>query len=105
MDTKLYEPRVLGKGITIETAPSEPNHGARLVDVHGHAKIVKATLTDATSVKIPVQSEDYIVQCFDAAKQIFTPNDVKEVNGFITIDFLEPQSGTVRVLFVGGGGG
>lgn len=105
MDTKLFEPRVLGKGITIESAPTEPNHGARLVDVQGHAKIVRAILTAATSVVIPVQSEDYIVQCFDAAKQIIYPNSAKEVDGNIVVEFLEPQTGMVRVLFVGGDGG
>uniref|UniRef100_A0AB39CE15 Phage protein n=1 Tax=Pseudomonas phage HRDY3 TaxID=3236930 RepID=A0AB39CE15_9VIRU len=103
--TKLFEPRVLGKGITIESAPTEPNHGARLVDVQGHAKIVKAAITDATSVEIPVSSEDYIVQCFDAAKQIIYPDNIKEVDGNIVVDFLQPQTGMVRVLFVGGDGG
>lgn len=103
--TKLYEPRVLGKGITIETAPTEPNHGARLVDVQGHTKIVKAVITDATLVEIPVSTPDYIVQCYDAAKQIITPNNIRETNGKIVVDFLLPQSGEIRVLFVGGDGG
>jgi len=105
METKLFEPRVLGKGITIEKAPTEPNHGARLVDVQGHTKIVKAVITEVTTVEIPVATPDYIVQCFDAAKQIFIPDNVQEIDGKIKVDFLLPQSGEVRVLFVGGDGG
>lgn len=103
--TKLYEPHVLGAGITIEEKPTLPNHGARLVDVQSYATITKATLTNVLKVVIPVRSPDYIVQCFDAAKQIFYPDSVQEVGTNIEIKFLESQSGEVRVLFIGGDGG
>lgn len=103
--TKLFEPRVLGAGITIEEKPTLPNHGARLVDVRSYATITKATLTNVLQVVIPVRSSDYIVQCFDAAKQIIYPDSAQEVGSNIEIKFLEPQSGEVRVLFIGGDGG
>jgi hypothetical protein len=103
--TKLFEPRVLGAGITIEEKPTQPNHGARLVDVQSYATITKATLTNVLQVDIPVRSPDYIVQCFDQTKQIIYPDSVQEVGENIEVKFLEPQSGEVRVLFVGGDSG
>lgn len=103
--TKLYEPRVLGAGITIEEKPTLPNHGARLVDVQSYATITKAQITNVLKVEIPVRSPDYIVQCFDQSKRIFYPDSVQEVGENIEIEFLEPQSGQIRVLFVGGDSG
>jgi hypothetical protein len=103
--TKLFEPRVLGAGITIEEKPTQPNHGARLVDVQSYATITRASITNVLQVDIPVLTTDYIVQCFDAAKQIIYPDSAQEVGGKIEVKFLEPQSGEVRVLFIGGDGG
>lgn len=105
MESKLYEPRVLGKGITIEKTPTEPNHGVRLVDLQGYVRVTVAILTDATVAEIPLTSTDYFVQCFDVDKQIFQPNNIQEIEGKIVVDFLLPQSGTVKVLFIGGDGG
>ena len=75
------------------------------MDVQSYATITKATLTNVLQVDIPVRSPDYIVQCFDQTKQIIYPDSVQEVGENIEVKFLEPQSGEVRVLFVGGDSG
>ncbi|MND62238.1 hypothetical protein D3C80_535140 [compost metagenome] len=103
--TRLFEPRVLGAGIIIEKAPTLDNHGVRKVDMESHAQIKTYQITDVTSVEIPLLTSDYIVQCFDAANSIIYPNNAREEETSLIVEFLAPQTGKIRVLFVGGKGG
>lgn len=103
--TRLFEPVVLGRGITIQKAPTEPNHGVRKKDLEAHVKIVKYELDSVTTLEIDRAAADYIIQCFDTEGDIVWPNNVGQTGSKITVDFLKPQSGVVRVLFIGGTSG
>lgn len=99
----IYDPVVLGPGITITEAPSSPNHGARLKDVHEYATMQVVAFTDALELTVPKRPLPCIIQVFDTANQAITPNILFQVpNGDTAyINFIEPQSGTVLIFTVG----
>lgn len=104
--TKLFEPIVLGRGITIENPPTEPNHGVRKRDMEAHVKIVRYELTNATTLDIDKAATDFSIQCFDTDGDIVWPDTVDQSDSTkIKVNFLNPQSGVVRVLFIGGTSG
>lgn len=103
--TRLFEPIVHGRGITIKNRPTEPNHGVRKKDLEAHVKIVKYELDRVTTLDIDKAAADYIIQCFDTDGDIVWPDKVSQTDTKIKVDFLYPQSGVVRVLFIGGTSG
>ena len=103
--TRLFEPVVLGRGITIGKAPTLPNHGVRKKDLEAHVKVVKYDLENVTTLEIDKATDDYIIQCFDTNGDIVWPDKVRPTSTKVFVDFLNPQSGVVRVLFIGGTSG
>ena len=103
--TKLFEPIVLGAGVTIENTPTLPKHAVRKIDLEGHITAQKFVLTEALTVSIPKQSDDFFIQCYNELKQKFEPDSATETETSIEINFLNAQTGIIRVLFIGGSGG
>lgn len=103
--TRLFEPVVHGKGITILNPPTLPNHGVRKQDMEAHVKVVRYELTDVTTLEIDKAATDFIIQCFDTDGDIVWPDKVEPTESKILVKFLVPQSGVVRVLFIGGTSG
>lgn len=103
--SKLFEPEVYGKGILIRKAPTLPNHGVRKKDLEAHVKVVRYDLDAVTTLEIEKHSADYIIQCFDETGDIVGPNTTSQTETQIIVTFLFPQSGVVRVLFIGGTSG
>ena len=104
---KLYEPRVLGAGIIIDRTPTEPKHGVRKVDLEAYTQIQTYDIEGVTRVEIPMISQQYMVHVVDEQNQFTWPDLMRELQtpARLEITFLAPQSGTIRVLFVGGTGG
>jgi hypothetical protein len=103
--SKLFEPEVYGKGISIRKAPTLPNHGVRKKDLEAHVRIVKYEIDGVTSLEIDKLAADYFIQCFDVDGETVWPNSETPSETKIVVDFLFPQSGEVRVLFIGGTSG
>lgn len=103
--SKLFEPEVYGKGILIRKAPTLPNHGVRKKDLESHVKVVRYEIDAVTTIDIEKHSDDYIIQCFDEDGDIVGPNTTSETDTQITVNFLFPQSGVIRILFIGGTSG
>lgn len=100
--SKLFEPEVYGKGIVIRKAPTLPNHGVRKKDLEAHVNVVRYEIDAVTTLNIEKHSADYIIQCFDEDGDVVGPNTTSETDTEIIVTFLFPQSGMVRVLFIGG---
>lgn len=99
--TDLFNPNVLGDGITIQKAPSDPKHAVRLTDIQGMFKVTRAEFTDVLEVTIPKQSNDFFVDCYDAQKARIFPDKIQEDDDNIVVTFAVQQSGLIRVLFIG----
>lgn len=103
--TKLFNPEVLGDGITIEKAPSQPKHAVRKVDLEGFVKAQKFIHTNTLIVTIPKATADFMVQCYDENKQLIIPDSITETDDAIEVSFFKAQTGVIRVLFIGGSSG
>lgn len=101
--TRLYEPVVMGKGITITSKPSDPLHAVRVTDLREYAKMQRVDFENDTVLSVPRLSQNNIVQIFDANSQLITPNSLTQSPDTETIDveFLVPQSGYLLVFSVG----
>lgn len=105
MSSKLYNPTVLGPGITIERTPTDPKHAVRKVDLENYTRAEKYLLENVSAFSIEKLSDDFIIQFYDENKQKFQPNSVTDNTDTIDVTFVVPQSGKVVVLFIGGKGG
>lgn len=103
--TKLYDPLVLGKGLTIQRQPSLPNHAVRVIDLEAFVRPKKYVITNVLNLVIEKEADDFILQVYDDNRQLITPDSVTESDDSIHIDFLYAQSGYIRVLFIGGSSG
>lgn len=103
--TKLFEPEVLGKGISIRKAPTQPTHAVRKKDLEAHVKVERYEIDSVTTLEIDKYADDYIIQCFDTTGDIVWPNKTGFTADKIKIEFMFAQSGVVRVLFIGGTSG
>lgn len=99
--TKLFEPEVLGKGITIDSEPTLDKHAVRRIDMRKHAHITVYTMNQSTQVTVEKESADFNIQCWDENNELIYPNSIKEEADEIIVSFLMPQTGKVRALFVG----
>lgn len=99
--TRLYEPVVLGKGVTIKSKPSDPLHAVRVTDLKEYAKMQRVEFDNETSLSIPRLSQNNIVQVFDANSQLFTPNKLEQLTDTIDIEFLVPETGYLLIFSVG----
>lgn len=99
--TRLYEPVVLGKGVTIKSKPSDPLHAVRVTDLQEYAKMQRVDFEAETSLSIPRLSESSIVQCFDSTSNSFTPNVLRHAEETIEIEFLVPETGYLLIFSVG----
>lgn len=103
--TKLWNPKVLGKGIKIDEAPTDPKHAVRKVDLESFVRASRYELTGVQNFTIQKVTNDFIVQFYDEANELFLPNSVTDTDDGIEIEFLKPQTGVAVVLFIGGGSG
>lgn len=103
--TKLFNPEVLGAGIKILNAPTDPKHGVRKVDLEGFVQAQRVEITNVLSVTIPKLADDFFIQCYDEHKRSFTPDSIEETDDDIEVKFFVNQTGVIRVLFIGGSSG
>lgn len=97
---KLYEPEVLGEGITINAPPTKPNHGVRKIDLEGLVKCESYSLTNVVDLHIPKHSDDFVINIIEN-NELVLPNTISTSVDEVHIYFLEPQSGTLRIVFFG----
>lgn len=99
--TRLYEPVVIGKGVTIQSKPSDPLHAVRVTDLQEYAKMQRVEFDGETSLSIPRLAENSIVQAYDSNSQLFTPNRLEQLAETIEIEFLVPETGYLLIFSVG----
>lgn len=99
--TRLYEPVVLGKGVTIKSKPSDPMHAVRVTDLKEYAKMQRVDFDNETSISVPRLAENSIVQVYDSNSQVFTPNKLEQLTDTIEIEFLVPETGYLLIFSVG----
>lgn len=99
--TRLYEPVVMGKGVTIKSKPSDPLHAVRVTDLKEYAKMQRVDFENETAISVPRLSTNSIVQVYDSKSQAFTPNRLEQLTDTIEIEFLVPESGHLLIFSVG----
>ncbi|MNV90562.1 hypothetical protein D3C71_1849600 [compost metagenome] len=99
--TRLYEPVVLGKGVTIKSKPSDPLHAVRVTDLKEYAKMQRVEFDNETALSIPRLSQNNIVQVYDSNSQAFTPNRLEQLDETIEVEFLVPETGYLLIFSVG----
>jgi len=103
--TKLFNPEVMGAGIKILNAPTDPTHAVRKIDLEGFVRAQRLEITSVTTLSLPKLADDFIIQCYDETKQLIIPDSITETDTTIEVVFLFAQTGIIRVLFIGGSSG
>jgi L-asparaginase/Glu-tRNA(Gln) amidotransferase subunit D len=99
--TRLYEPVVLGKGVTIKSKPSDPMHAVRVTDLKEYAKMQRVDFVNETAISVPRLAENNIVQVYDSNSQAFTPERLEQLTDTIEVEFLVPETGYMLIFSVG----
>lgn len=101
--TRLYEPVVLGKGVTIESKPSDPKHAVRVEDLKEYAKMQRVEFENEVTFTVPRLAKNSVVQVYDTDGNLVTPNKQRQPpdEEIIEFEFLEPQSGYLLIFSVG----